>query len=308
MTANADSRKRKLNIKSRYQPFNLHICNVHCKASLTIEASIVLPIFLSIVMALMSFMEVLQIQTRIQVGMKEAVTKATGYYYVLENMSQAEDIGGKDGEELASIIVQGAITSAYLKQSMVSFVGADYLNNSWIDGGQNGITVWESAFPDADGNLDMMVTYKIKVPFLPNSLGTVKMTQRECQRVWHGNKIVNNEDKEDSVQNEDRQVYITETGSVYHTNINCSYIKLSVKQIRHNEVVNYRSEDGSKYYACERCKKGGSGFFVYITSSGNRYHTDPECSALRRNVKTVWLSEVKDRRCCSRCENAGKKD
>lgn len=46
---------------------------------------------------------------------------------------------------------------------------------------------------------------------------------------------------------------------------------------------------------------GGSGFWVYITSSGNRFHTDPNCAALRRNVKSVKLSEVSDRHCCSRC-------
>lgn len=50
-------------------------------------------------------------------------------------------------------------------------------------------------------------------------------------------------------------MYITETGSVYHTSLDCSYLKLSVKQICHNEVVNYRSDDGSKYYACDRCEK-----------------------------------------------------
>lgn len=48
-------------------------------------------------------------------------------------------------------------------------------------------------------------------------------------------------------------------------------------------------------------EKGGSGFWVYITSSGNRFHTDPNCAALRRNVKSVKLSEVSDRHCCSRC-------
>ena len=88
---------------------------------------------------------------------------------------------------------------------------------------------------------------------------------------------------------------------MYHTSLDCSYLKLSVKQIRHNEVVNYRSDDGSKYYACDRCEKGGSGFWVYITSSGNRFHTDPNCAALRRNVKSVKLSEISDRHCCSRC-------
>ena len=181
-------------------------------------------------------------------------------------------------------------------------MGREILDRSWIIGGSDGLTVLGSRFPDDDGNLDLTVTYRVRVPFLPGNFGSLLFTQRECQRVWSGNKAPSQDgDKIEDETKEDQIVYITETGSVYHTSLDCSYLKLSVKQIRHNEVVNYRSDDGSKYYACDRCEKGGSGFWVYITSSGNRFHTDPNCAALRRNVKLVKLSEVSDRHCCSRC-------
>ena len=298
----AGVQKKAFKKKSRYQPYCFWGACLHCKASLTVEASIVLPIFLSVIMSLMSFFEVLQIQTRIQSGMKEAVTKVCGYYYLLENSNEAQKVGGEDAEDLAMLLVQGGITTAYLKEKLFSSVGREFLDRSWIAGGQNGLTVLGSRFPDEQGNLDLMVTYRMKVPLLPGNFGSLFFTQRECQRVWSGNKAPtgSNESKEEETK-EDVQVYITETGSVYHTSLDCSYLKLSVQQIRHNEVINYRSEDGSKYYACDRCEKGGSGFWVYITSSGNRFHTDPNCSALRRNVQSVWLSEVPDRHCCSRC-------
>ena len=298
----AGVQKKAFKKDSRYQPYCFWGACLHCKASLTVEASIVLPIFLSVIMALMSFFEVLQIQTRIQSGMKEAVTKACGYYYLLENSDEAEKVGGDDADDLAMLLVQGGITAAYLKQKLFYSVGREFLDRSWIAGGQNGLTVLGSRFPDEQGNLDLMVTYRVKIPFLPGDVGSLFLSQRECQRVWSGNKAPtgDNESKEEETE-EDVLVYITETGSVYHTSLDCSYLKLSVQQIRHNEVINYRSEDGSKYYACDRCEKGGSGFWVYITSSGNRFHTDPNCSALRRNVQSVWLSEVRDRHCCSRC-------
>lgn len=286
---------------SRYHPFCFQNSHLYCKGSLTVEASIVLPIFLTVIMALLSFLEMLQVQTRVQQGMKEAVTKASAYYYLLENPDETDEVGGEDADDLAAILAQGGITAVYLKQKLLYSVGSEYLDRSWVAGGHMGLTVLGSRFPDDEGNLDLVVTYRMKVPFLPGSFGSVAVTQRECQRVWNGNKAPSENNQQEEEKTEDVLVYITETGSVYHTSPDCSYLKLSVQQIRHNEVVNYRSEDGSKYYACERCEKGGSGFWVYITSSGNRYHTDPNCSTLRRNVQSVWLSEVNDRRCCSRC-------
>lgn len=288
--------------KSRYRSFCFSVGCQQCNGSLTVEASIVLPIFLSVIMALMSFFEVIQIQTRIQQGMKEAVTSAAGYYYLLEEPKEADDVGGEEAEDVATLLVQGGITAVYLKQKLLYSVGREILDRSWITGGSDGLTVLGSRFPDEEGNLDLTVTYRVRVPFLPGNFGSLLFTQRECQRVWSGNKAPSQDgDQIEEETKEDKIVYITETGSVYHTSLDCSYLKLSVKQIRHNEVVNYRSDDGSKYYACDRCEKGGSGFWVYITSSGNRFHTDPNCAALRRNVKSVKLSEVTDRHCCSRC-------
>ena len=70
--------------KSRYRSFCFSVGCQQCNGSLTVEASIVLPIFLSVIMALMSFFEVIHIQTRIHQGMKDLVTRAAGYYYLFE--------------------------------------------------------------------------------------------------------------------------------------------------------------------------------------------------------------------------------
>lgn len=193
--------------------------------------------------------------------MKDSVTSAAGYYYLLEEPNEAEDVGGEEAEDVITLIVQGGITAVYLKQKLLYSVGREILDRSWIIGGSDGLTVLGSRFPDDDGNLDLTVTYRVRVPFLPGNFGSLLFTQRECQRVWSGNKAPSQDgDKIEDETKEDPIVYITETGSVYHTSLDCSYLKLSVKQIRHNEVVNYRSDDGSKYYACDRCEKGGSGF------------------------------------------------
>lgn len=267
------------------------------RGSLTAEASVVLPFFLMAIMAILSFMELMQIQTRIQQGMRDAVGRAAGYYYFLGE-SPVQEIGGDDGAEIAQILLRGGITAAYLQQKTVESAGKEYLDKSWIVGGSSGLTALGSVLPDMEGNLDLAVTYRVKIPFLPGSFGTVMITQREFQRVWMGNEdAVAHSEENDS----DETVFITENGKVYHTSLTCSYLKLSIQQVELSAIDQYRSEDGSKYYACELCNAETASGTVYITDSGNRYHININCSGLKRGIQEVLLSSVSDMPCCSRC-------
>lgn len=96
-------------------------------------------------------------------------------------------------------------------------------------------------------------------------------------------------------------VYITESGTVCHKNLGCSYLNLSVTQISGSSVSALRNDYGEKYSACEACSKSqkpsGS---VYITKKGNRYHNLESCSGLKRSVRMVKQTEA-DMPACSRC-------
>ena len=289
--------------ESRYR--SLHFCGneAGCKASLTVEASIVLPFFLIILMAVMSFFQLLQIQTRIQEGMKDAVSRVSGYYYALEKQEAAEEVGGEYANDILQLL-QGGITAGYLKQKLLNSVGREYLDHSWIEGGSSGLIVLGSKFPDTDGNLDLVLTYRVRIPFLPGRLGVISITQRECQRAWQGSSDEGGNSEEDT-EAQGQTVYITENGSVYHVSLTCSYLKLSIHEVVLSQIGQYRSLDGSRYRLCEKCGKGTAGESVWITDSGSRYHLNQNCSALRRGVRAVSLSEVSDRPCCSRCSKQG---
>ena len=86
--------------------------------------------------------------------MKDSVTSAAGYYYLLEEPNEAEDVGGEEAEDVTTLIVQGGITAVYLKQKLLYSVGREILDRSWIIGGSDGLTVLGSRFPDDDGNLE----------------------------------------------------------------------------------------------------------------------------------------------------------
>lgn len=96
-------------------------------------------------------------------------------------------------------------------------------------------------------------------------------------------------------------VYITDSGTVCHKNLGCSYLNLSVIQSSGSSVPALRNDYGEKYSACEICSRGQKpGGSVYITKKGNRYHNLESCSGLKRSVRMVKESQA-DMPVCSRC-------
>jgi hypothetical protein len=97
-------------------------------------------------------------------------------------------------------------------------------------------------------------------------------------------------------------VYVTESGSVYHKNLGCSYLNISVNQISGYSIDSTYNEKGEHYTACEICSKNQSpAGLVYVTKKGNRYHNEENCSGLKRSVRMVKESDVSNMGACSRC-------
>ena len=105
---------------------------------------------------------------------------------------------------------------------------------------------------------------------------------------------------------DERIVYITETGRVYHLTAECTYLKLSISQIQYSDLQEKRNESGGKYKPCERCgadKEREDNMTVWITSYGDRYHTSLSCSGLKRHIREIPLSETGGRSPCGKCAN-----
>ncbi len=101
----------------------------------------------------------------------------------------------------------------------------------------------------------------------------------------------------------EEEVYVTETGTVYHSTLLCSHIRLSISQTTGAEVDSLRNSGGSRYRPCEQCHADRREGILYITDNGDRYHNSLTCSGLRRTVSTMRLSEALSRglRPCLRC-------
>nr|WP_308624933.1 pilus assembly protein [uncultured Eisenbergiella sp.] len=115
-------------------------------------------------------------------------------------------------------------------------------------------------------------------------------------RAWTGYDV----ERKTEAEEQEEIVYITENGTVYHRERNCTHLTFSVELAGRDEVGQLRNESGGKYYPCEKCGGDGSSF-VYVTGEGSRYHNTITCSGLKRTVISIPLSEAGGRPPCSRC-------
>lgn len=119
---------------------------------------------------------------------------------------------------------------------------------------------------------------------------------------WTGKEDYGETGEGGAQQTPEKMVYVTETGSVYHRSLSCSYINLSVEQISGSSVQSRRNQYGEKYEACEICSRNQNpAGTVFITGKSNRYHNLGSCSGLKRTVRIVKKSEAKGMGACGRC-------
>lgn len=135
-------------------------------------------------------------------------------------------------------------------------------------------------------------------------LPDVRMFNTVKVHAWTGKECVNEEGQAGGEEKEkEPMIYVTENGSVYHKDIGCSYLDLSISHVSKNAAEGLRNHYGEKYSPCETCGKGqDQGGMVYITETGNRYHTLESCSGLKRTVRMEKQSHVSGKmHACSRC-------
>ena len=100
---------------------------------------------------------------------------------------------------------------------------------------------------------------------------------------------------------EETIVYVAQNESVYHVNRECSYINVSIKRTSPEEVGQLRNASGGKYKKCLICHSSLNDPVLFVTKEGDRYHNDLNCSACKRIVRAIKLSEAGNLKPCSRC-------
>lgn len=259
------------------------------KASLTVEAAFALPLFLFFLINVMSVMNMIGLQSRLNAALHQIGNQMSfaGYAY-----GKAESVILPEG--IASVV----LTEFYAKNQILDYVGREYLNQSCVKNGAAGISLRGTSIMENNDTIEIHLSYQSE-PFFP-ILGFDGFATGACYygRAWTGYNV---EDGISDFTKEDPMVYVTETGTVYHTNRNCTYLNPSVKAVDIADIEDSRNRSGGKYYPCELCGKKNKQGKVYITDQGSSYHSSVTCSGLKRTVYTIPLSQVGGRGRCSKC-------
>ena len=239
------------------------------KGSYTIESAVVIPLVAGFFVSILFFFRVLQVQAAID----EAI------YYAGRKVAAESSITDSDAALLLSAEV-------YLYQVLEEY---EYIED-YVSYGFLGISLLESDF--SDENILIRADYNMKLPVSFFGMEGIRLWQQNVFRKWTGDVAVTGQD----------WVYVTSSGEVYHSSMECQSIKISVKPSYYPDIEGLRGENGQKYYPCSRCAEEITGQDkVYYTDYGVLYHKDISCSAIKRSVMKVDISEVGMRRKCSYC-------
>lgn len=241
------------------------------KASITVEAAMAVPFFFLAVVCLLYLMEIMAVQTAMRSGLQYAGKKAAKEAYAVT-----------------------MVMPSHLEQDVVQAVGPERLDRSIVLGGSSGVRCDGSRISSRTGIGELMVTYEVRLPIPVFGVPPVKYQEKMRIKAWVGYE------KQGFDLDCEETVYVTETGMVYHKDYHCTYLELSIHMVPSDHIPDLRNKDGGKYYPCEHCMRSGR-TGVYITDTGNRYHSSLSCSGLKRTVYAVPLSEVVGKGACSRC-------
>jgi len=237
-------------------------------ASLTIEASFIVPLMAGFLASILFFFRIISVQ----VAVEEALIY-TGRCVAVEScVVSSEDALFLSAESIFRMaIAESAVVDSYVE------------NKAW------GISLLKSDFTGDE--IWLRAEYAVKLPVSFFDFEYISLASETGFQKWIGNRALGNVGE---------WVYITETGSVYHTNIGCRVLDISIKTTLLSEIGDYRGANGQKYYPCRRCKKEDSQV-AYYTDYGTLYHQNIACSSLKRTIKKIRFDEVGTRRICSFC-------
>ncbi len=245
-------------------------------AGMTVEASIVLPLFMFFFFHLMSSVEMIRLHGKLTLAMWDAGKQLTVYQAVADTAGlEVPDVG---------------VSYIYVKNRVEYLLGKEYLDNSPLVYGALGLNYLSSEY-DTEV-IDVELTYQVtpKITIFP--FGYMRMGNRFLGKTWTGFDVSGEVSQ---------YVYVTLYGEVWHSVPNCSHIQIDVFAATTGSISDLRNSNGKRYSLCELCGEEEQGTVVYYTPQGERYHNIKDCSALVRYVRAiVWESNIPYRP-CSKC-------
>lgn len=239
------------------------------QGSLTVEAALVLPIFLFAALSILYINQLLRDEEEVQWALTRTAREASVEYAV------------SDGKI--------TINPLYLTGKINRYLGEEL-----------SVNMGKSRFDETSDTMELVAEFSSSIPFPIIYSRSFRFAECLTTRAFTGVKTRLEEDAQEA----DTTVYVTKSGKVYHRSISCTYLTLHISQVKFQDLEYLRSESGGIYYACDGCCRGvvpGAGEDVFICNYGDRYHRYRTCSKIKRSIQEIKLSEAGSRLPCSKC-------
>lgn len=249
------------------------------RGSITVEASLVLPLFIFFLMNLCSLILFVHTYSSVDTMLYKAAKEMAILAYAYENNIDSSSIGSLVGESAMLLateeVINQGITADGILDSRISLIGSKLFE---------------------DDEIALVATYQVKPLIGIMSYTSFTVTNHCNVRCFTGYDTTQGTDGEIG----ETYVYVTETGTVYHLTTSCTYLDIQTSSVPASTIEEYRNESGGIYYACELCGDNQASTY-YIAQYGTSYHSTLSCSAIMRNITAIPISEVGSRHVCSKC-------
>ena len=261
-------------------------------ASLTIEASLALPLFIFFSVCIVHFLILIYLQEDIQLHLEEAARDLSRSLYV-------------SSSQTSSLVQFNLIT---VRAKVLDNELTTRLDKSQVQSGSSGLSLLLSSYDDSSGQLDLVATYVYEFPYLPGKSAKLSFMQQCRCRAWIGLELcedsrgASSSSASSDSDSDSQTVYITPSGTAYHLSASCNYLDLSIQTVSADSIDSLRNASGGRYTRCS-CAESGAGSY-YVTDYGEQYHSSLTCSDLKRTVTAVDIEDVEGRHLCPKCAAA----
>lgn len=275
-------------------------------AGMTVEAALVLPLFLFFFFNVIFLLDVIRLQSGVAAAIQQAGDRICEYAWYREYALSAS--GGSSGEGAdpeqgsagggGGLDLPGAVgdilSLAYVSGEVKNSLGTEYMENTCLRGGSGGISYLRSHILSGNDIVEIHADYRTR-PFIPILSGPdFSICNTYYAHAFTGFEIGSGTGP-DGGQSADApaegKVIVAENGVVYHTDPDCVYLKPRVREVDASSLGKLRANDGSIYRPCEYCHPSQDGK-VYITPDGNRYHSSRDCSRITRTTHEETAEEA----------------
>lgn len=265
--------------------------------SVSLEAAISMTIFLFLAVSLISLFSIYSGYQRLSYESDSLLREYARQAYGIERLTKGEEIKEDSKEETWQESIKKyakeELDQELFMTLLLERLPEDFLKKAQVSKEGSGVSCELSK---SDHELTMNLSYQAYLRGFEEFGFTFPFSIQKKVHLYNGCSI---KESTETCQ----MVYITEHGSVYHTNKNCTYLSRDIFPVPITGIKNLSYGDGKPYEPCEKCKnKSGDGKNVYITSYGSKYHRDLNCNELTRTILEVPIDQVGGRCLCSKCQ------